>query len=153
MVYRIMDPDFCNSKYREILKIGFEYSEYFGLSTIKYIHKKDHPNAYFSFLKSLELFEVPIYGFETPRYQSGEKIHLYAVNKASKQLIYNTLSFDVWNGYDYPADLVFYYKKRPWFRCISHERIILINTINQKSVDKLKLLGLSFLKVDDTNYI
>ena len=148
-----MDQDYCNSKYKDILKIGLAYSEYFGFSTIKYIHKKEHSTDYFKFLKSLEAFETSDSDFKTPKYSSGQKLHFYSINKASKQILYCTKDFDVWNGYDYPEDLVFYYKKQPWFRCISHERIILINTINNSAFDKLLQLGLLFQKIDDTNFI
>lgn len=153
MVYKIIDPDYCNSKYEDILKIGFEHSDYFGFLTIKYIHKKEHSNGYFKFLKSLESFEVLDNSFETPRYTSGQNLHFYSINKHSKQIVYDTLNFDIWNGYDYPADLVFYYKKKPWFRCISHERIILINNINKNAINKIEQLGLSFMKIDDSDYL
>ena len=153
MVYKVINPDDYNSKYTEILKTCFKYSDHFGFSTIKYIHKNEHSNEYFEFLKNLEPFEISADGFETPRYSRGQKLHFYTVNKLSAQIICNTSDFDVWNAYDYPADLVFYFKKRPWFRCISHERIILINTINKEAVEKLGQLNLSFRMVDDTNNI
>ena len=153
MVYKIIDTDYCNSKYLDILKIGFEQSEYFGFITTKHIHAKEHPKEYFEFLEDLAMFEVADEDFKAPKYTSGQKLHFYSINKTSKKIIYNTHNFDIWNGYDYPEDLVFYYKKKPWFRCISHEKIILINNININAFNMLSNLGLSFVKIDDTNFL
>lgn len=153
MVYKIADPDYCNAKYNDILKIAFEHSEHFSFYTIKNIHRKEHTDEYFKFMSDLELLEVFEYDFRTPKYSSGQKLHLYFVNKLSEKIISNTMNFDMWNGYDCPEDLTFYHNKIPWFRCISHERIILVNTTNSVAIDKLKQLGLVFVKIDNTNYI
>ena len=153
MVYSFSDYDFYNSKYKEILKITLSNSDCFSVFTSKLIHKKEHPNKYFDFLERLNAHKISSDDVEPPRYTAGQQIHCYQINKTTTRILNEPADFAEWNIYDYPEDLTFYKNNTPWFRCISHERMVLINETNMKAFEELKKLGLTFMQIKDTNYI
>lgn len=153
MVYTLINYDFYNNNYKNILKIALLNSDYFSFFTSKHIHRKDHPDKYFDFLKRLNAHKISSDEVEIPRYTTGQQIHCYRINKITTQILNEPIDFSVWNSYDYPEDLAFYRNNTPWFRCISHEKMVLINEINIKAFEELKKLGLTFMNIKDTNYI
>ena len=153
MVYTIVNYDFYNNYYKNILKIALSNSDCFSFFTSKHIHKKEHPDKYFDFLERLNTYKISSDEIETPKYTTGQQIHCYRINKITTQILNEPTDFAAWNSYDYPEDLTFYRNNTPWFRCISHERIVLINETNTKAFEELKKLGLTFMKIKDTNFI
>lgn len=150
-VYGIQD-DF-NSKYNDILKIATCYSENFSFFTVRQIHKKDHSNEYFNFLDGFRNHEIPLGKIKTPRYTAGQQIHCFRINKITTALLMKPIDFSSWNAYDYPEDLAFYKNCIPWFRCISHEKMVLVNETNFSAFNELKKIGINFRLINNSNYI
>ena len=153
MVYSFLDFDFYNSKYKDILKTALSNSDYFSFFTSKHIRKKEHNNEYFDFLERLNEYKISSDEVDIPKYTSGQQIHCYKIEANTTRIINEPADFSAWDGYDYPEDLVFYKNKTPWLRCISHERIVLINERNTNAFKELEKLGLSFMIIKDTNNI
>ena len=153
MVYTLINYDFYNNFYKNILKIALSNSDCFSFFTSKHIRKKEHPNKYFDFLERLSTHKIISDKIETPRYTAGQQFHCYRINSITTQILSEPTDFAAWNSYDYPEDLAFYRNNTPWFRCISHEKIVLINETNIKAFEELKKLGLTFMKIKDTNFI
>ena len=63
------------------------------------------------------------------------------------------IDFSFWNAYDYPEDLAFYKNCIPWFRCISHEKMVLVNETNFSAFNELKKIGINFRLINNSNYI
>ena len=153
MVYSFINFDFYNSKYRDILKIAISNSECFGFFTLKHIRKKDHPDSYFDYLDRLNNSKISVDKVNPPRYTSGQQFSCYGINKSTEPVLNEPFDFTAWNGYDYPEDLVFYKNNKAWLRCISHERMVLINEANIKALDEIKKLGIDLMQIKDTNSI
>lgn len=153
MVYTFINYDDFNSKYNDILKIATCYSENFSFFTVRQIHKKDHSNEYFNFLDGFRNHEIPLGKIKTPRYTAGQQIHCFRINKITTALLMKPIDFSFWNAYDYPEDLAFYKNCIPWFRCISHEKMVLVNETNFRAFNELKKIGINFRLINNSNYI
>ena len=153
MVYSFINYDLYNKNYKKIIKIALSNSDCFGFFTSKHIRKKDHPDSYFEFLDNLSDYLVACDDINVPRYTSGQQFHCYNITKNSRKIIDEPIDFGSWDGYAFPEDLTFYFNKKPWLRCISHERIVLINEINIKAFEEIKKLGLTFSAIKDGNSI
>jgi len=108
---------------------------------------------YFDFLDRLNEHKISSDKFELPRYSSGQQIHCYEINKTTKTILSEPSDFTSWDSYDYPEDLTFYKNKLPWLRCISHEKMVLINDINPKALDEIKSMGIDFMLIKEANNI
>lgn len=148
-----MNYDDFNSKYNDILKIATCYSENFSFFTVRQIHKKDHSNEYFNFLDGFRNHEIPLGKIKTPRYTAGQQIHCFRINKITTALLMKPIDFSYWNAYDYPEDLAFYKNCIPWFRCISHKKMVLVNETNFSAFNELKKIGINFRLINNSNYI
>ena len=153
MVYTFMNYDDFNSKYNDILNIATCYSENFSFFTVRQIHKKDHSNEYFNFLDGFRNHEIPLGKIKTPRYTAGQQIHCFRINKITTALLMKPIDFSSWNAYDYPEDLAFYKNCIPWFCCISHEKMVLLNETNFSAFNELKKIGINFRLINNSNYI
>lgn len=135
------------------LKVATCYSENFSFFTVRQIHKKDHSNEYFNFLDGFRNHEIPLGKIKTPRYTAGQQIHCFRINKITTALLMKPIDFSSWNAYDYPEDLAFYKNCIPWFRCISHEKMVLVNETNLSAFNELKKIGINFRLINNSNYI
>lgn len=135
------------------LKVATCYSENFSFFTVRQIHKKDHSNEYFNFLDGFRNHEIPLGKIKTPRYTAGQQIHCFRINKITTALLMKPIDFSSWNAYDYPEDLAFYKSCIPWFRCISHEKMVLVNETNFSAFNELKKIGINFRLINNSNYI
>lgn len=68
-------------------------------------------------------------------------------------LLMKPIDFSSWNAYDYPEDLAFYKNCIPWFRCISHKKMVLVNETNFSAFNELKKIGINFRLINNSNYI
>ena len=131
----------CNKRQHFVdktLKVATCYSENFSFFTVRQIHRKDHSNEYFNFLDGFRNHEIPLGKIKTPRYTAGQQIHCFRINKITTALLMKPIDFSSWNAYDYPEDLAFYKNCIPWFRCISHEKMVLVNETNFSAFNELK---------------
>lgn len=120
---------------------------------MRQIHKKDNSNEYFNFLDGFRNHEIPLGKIKTPRYTAGQQIHCFRINKITTALLMKPIDFSSWNAYDYPEDLAFYKNCIPWFRCISHEKMVLVNETNFSAFNGLKKIGINFRLINNSNYI
>ncbi len=153
MVYSLLNFDFYNKKYKDVLKIALSHSDCFSFFTSKNVRTKNHPDTYFDFLERLNAHKISSDKVEIPKYTSGQQLHCYEINKTSEQILSEPSGFTAWDSYDYPEDLAFYKNKTPWLRCISHEKMVLINDINSKALNEIKSLGVDFMPIKDMNRI
>lgn len=153
MTYVFMNYENYNSKYKNILKLAVSNSDSFSFFTVKQIHKKDHSKRYFDYLTEFSDYKISSDEIKMPRYTTGQQIHCYKINIDTVKLLNEPSNFSSWNAYDYPEDLVFYKNSIPWFRCISHERMVLVNDTNPAALDELKRLGINYKAIKDTNNI
>lgn len=145
----ISNFDYCDKKYNEIINLAFNYSEHFTCCSFKYLHNKDKEQSYLDFYKAVAHFECDKFLFEQPKqYEKSQNFNVYSLNENTKSKILEVGSFrNWWAGY-YPEDLAFYHNKKLWFRCITHEELIYIKTTNNKILDELSNIGVSFKNYD-----
>ncbi len=153
MVYSLLNFDFYNKKYKDILKIALSHSDCFSFFTSKNVRTKDHPDTYFDFLERLNAHKISSDKVEIPKYTSGQQFHCYEINKTSEQILSEPCDFTSWDSYDYPEDLAFYKNKMSWLRCISHEKMVLINDTNSRAVDEIKNFGIDLMLIRVVNNI
>ena len=116
-------------KYFEFLKISFQISNFFSISTFKSVHKKDLKDSYFNFLNDVKPYMVTAENFvKLPQhYERGQKINIYHLNHVTKNSIQNAAdSLYAWTLPTLPEDLSFFKNQKVWFNSITHAKIATI---------------------------
>ena len=122
-----------------------KYSDSFGLSTFKDVHKKNLSDSYFELLDSLSKYEIKeTFGWSlAPHYQSGQVIHVYSLNKATKKLLTAQDGLYSFRLFGYPEDLSFYRNKKAWLTSISHEGLCFLNDPPEEAAREFESKGFS----------
>lgn len=143
----------CNNKYEEVLRTAFKFSEHFSCCTFRVVHKNKQQKSFIDFFDTVKDFSADKYEFTLPvHYRSGQKFYVYELNVVTKNALLNIGSFDNWYIYNYPEDLAFYHDKKVWFRCISHEKMISLETGYEPIIKAFQNLDVG-LTEDLTHYI
>lgn len=152
MIYKIIDQNKCNINYKNLLELVFKNSDYFCCCTYKGVHKKEQEESFFQFFNDIIRHEIDKYEFELPKqHGKGQQFHVFVLNNYTENKILSVGSFDNWHISKYPEDLAFFHNKKIWFRCISHEKEILLDSKNipQIVMDSLKSFNIELLPLND----
>lgn len=129
-----------------VLKIAFENCDAFSVTVYKYVHKKDLSDNYYSFMQTIELYELDKSDYILPDYRvAKQQLHIYRLCKNTKKIISEIPSFDDWHSPELPFDLSFYCNKRAFMWYITMEDLFFIDTDDIAVIDKIKEIGLSIL--------
>ena len=139
MRYVLLD-DLHGESYMSFLKIAFNYSDYFSISTFKSVHKKDLKETYFDFLNKVAPYKTTHDFIDLPQhYERGQKITIYRLNDDTKSAIIQAANglYD-WSIPNLPEDLSFFKRNKVWFNSITHARIAAVVNWNDTLLLQLK---------------
>lgn len=146
MKYIILDSLNTN-QYKELINFAFEYSQHFSVCTFKRYHKKDLSNSYYAFFENLKQYIMDDYAFILPKhYERGQKFYIYELNTETQKYISKVPNIFSWCPPIYPEDLTFYTNKKPWLISITHEKMLVVDTADQKVLDFLSSQNIAMRK-------
>lgn len=143
----IVCGELTNKQYIKLREFALEYSDLFSVSTFK-VHKKDLLPTYFEFFESMSSFEADKYSCVLPQhYERGQNFRVFKLSDTAKQYIINCRSFWDWSLPKLPEDISFYRSKKVWLNCITHEKMILIESNDEALLRFLNGIGLELRSV------
>lgn len=139
----IICGELTNDQYGSLLEFAMSYSDLFSVSTFK-VHKKNLETTYFEFFENMAPFEVDKYKcILSQHYEKGQKIRVFKLNDIGKQYLTQCHSFWEWSLPNLPEDISFYRNKKVWLNCITHERMILVESSDPELLCFLNNVGLT----------
>ena len=144
----IVCNEISDKQYRCLLEFALSYSELFCVSTFK-LHKKDLSPTYFDFFETAAPSEVDQYECKKlpQHYEKGQKFRVFRLNVSNKKFIAQRRSFWEWSLPDLPEDLSFLKDKKVWLNCITHERMVIIDTNDDVVYSCIDRLGIQLRKM------
>ena len=140
-LYHLAD-DLSGNNYKLFLKVAFNYSDYFSISTFKHIRKKDLSESYYKFLQEVQPYEIDSYSFKqlAEHYERGQNIHTYILNNNTKKIIKDSIANGIydWLLPNLPEDLSFYKGNKIWYNSISHAKISCVMNCENELLEELK---------------
>jgi hypothetical protein len=134
--------DLSKQQYVKTLEFAIRYSQSFGVSVFKSIHKKHLRQSYFDFFATMEPYEEDKYQFLLQQhYEKGQSFRIFPLNDVSKAFLKKYESFWDWALPDLPEDLSFYRNNKVWLNCITHERMMIVDTQDPIVLSFLNSLG------------
>lgn len=144
----IVCKEISDEQYRCLLEFALSYSDLFCVSTFKF-HKKDLSPTYFDFFETAVPSEVDQYECKKlpQHYEKGQKFRVFRLNSSNKKFIAQRRSFWEWSLPDLPEDLSFLKDKKVWLNCITHERMVIIDTNYDVVYSFIDRLGIQLRKM------
>lgn len=143
----IVCGEISGKQYNKLLKFAIDYSDSFGVSTFK-IHKKHLQPTYFSFFEKMAPYEKNKDKHLLPQhYEKGQKFYVYELNDIGEKYLIQQNSFWDWSIPNLPEDLSFFKEKKVWLNCITHEKMILINSDDIELLHFLTNIGIQIRAV------
>ena len=122
-------------QYRALLDYFLENCQHFSVCSFR-IHKKYLNESYNRFFEDYNCYKCNQYDFILPQhYEKGQKFHVYELNKITKSFICNMDNFLSWKIPNYPEDLSFYKDKKVVFSTISHENMLILNSLPKEMIE------------------
>ena len=139
--------EISNERYGKLLEFAFAYSDLFCVSTFK-THNKFLKATYFDFFENMKPYEVDKYTCALPQhYQKGQNFHVFKLNSIGKAYLNQFYSFWDWSLPYFPEDLSFLRNKRVWLNCITHERMIIIDSTDERVLYFLAHIGIQLRNI------
>ena len=139
--------EILGEQYRRLLEFAISYSDSFCVSTFK-VHRKELNATYFDFFEAVAPFEIDQYACKLPQhYEKGQKFHVFRLNNTCKNLIAQQQSLWEWSFPDLPEDLSFLKDKKTWLNCITHERMVIIDTNDDEVYSFINCLGIQLRRI------
>ena len=135
-------------QYRGLLDYLLENCQHFSVCSFR-VHKKDLNESYYRFFEDYADYQCDSNNFTLAQhYEKGQKFHVYVLNKTTKSIIRNMGDFFSWKLPDYPEDLSFYKDKKVVFSTISHENMVIINSMSREMAEIVNDFGIQIRPLD-----
>ena len=131
-------------QYAKFLEFSIRYSQSFGVSIFKNIHKKHLRQSYFDFFANMAPYEEDKYQFFLQQhYQKGQNFRIFSLNHIGIDYLRRCESFWDWALPDLPEDISFYRNNKVWLNCITHERMIIVDIQDTTVLSFLNSIGVN----------